>query len=45
MCIRDRPLFTEGGCWAYPAKASFFTGEVFSDKVSQGVLNLSLIHI
>ena len=34
-----QPLFTEGGCWAYPAKASFFTGEVFSDKVSQGVLN------
>lgn len=35
----SQPLFTEGGCWAYPAKASFFSGEVFSDKVSQGVLN------
>ncbi len=34
-----QPLFTEGGCWAYPAKASFFSGEVFADKVSQGVLN------
>mgnify|MGYP000945590017 CR=1 FL=1 len=34
-----QPLFTEGGCWAYPAKASFFSGEIFADKVSQGVLN------
>lgn len=35
----SQPLFTEGGCWAYPAKASFFTGDVFSNKVAQGVLS------
>ena len=32
-------LYTEGGCWAYPAKKSFFTGETFNNKVAQGVLN------
>jgi len=32
-------LYTEGGCWAYPAKKSFFSGETFNNKVAQGVLN------
>jgi len=32
-------LFTEGGCWAYPAKASFFNGDVFDNMVARGVLN------
>ena len=33
------PLFSEGGCWAYPARASFFEADVFSNKIAQGVLN------
>ena len=33
------PVHPRAAGWAYPAKASFFSGGVFSDKVSQGVLN------
>ncbi len=31
-------LFAEGGCWAYPARESFFEVETFDNKVAQGVL-------
>ena len=32
-------LFSEGGCWAYPARKSFFEIDEFDNKVAQGVLN------
>ena len=31
-------LFAEGGCWAYPARESFFEVDTFDNKVAQGVL-------
>lgn len=31
-------LFSEGGCWAYPARESFFEVETFDNKIAQGVL-------